>query len=197
MNKVAQILMDKAASLKESTPELVAVGLLKQAGLSEEDARVAVAQDAFEKQACFEMTHKGIDAEEASKLVKAAKVDIRGLPGITQETEEEMLASILEKAASYIEKQAAYIDMLEQAASEVHTEVVERIVEVEKPAMSESMTKLASIGAFTFEDLEALQSMSENVLTKVASAIEEPWELGKAAGVSRPKTDPLLEFILG
>jgi len=32
------------------------------------------------------------------------------------------------------------------------------------------------------------------VLDKVASALEPAWEMGKAAGVARPKTDPILEF---
>lgn len=197
MNKFAQVLIDKASELRGSTPELVAIGLLKEAGMQEEEARLTVAQDVMEKQAFSDLTYRGVDAEEAAKLVKAAKINVRDLPGMAQETEEEMIASVLEKAAAYIEKQAAYIEALE--SQPVHETVVEKVVEVEveKATMSDSMTKLASVGAFTYEDLAALESVPEEVLTKVASAMEEPWDLGRAAGISRPKTDPLLEFILG
>lgn len=199
MNKVSQILIEEATGLRESTPELVAVGILKQAGVSEEDARLVVAQDTMEKQAFSELTYRGVDAEEAAKLVKAANINVKELPGMSLETEEERLAEILEKAASFIEQQAAYIEQLEKAASEVKSTetIVERVVEVEKPELSEPMAKMASVGAFTFEDLEALKGMPEETLVKVANAMEEPWELGKAAGVARQKTDPLLEFILG
>lgn len=197
MNKVSEILLEKAAALRESTPELVAVGILKQAGMSEEEARYSVAQETMEKKAFSELTYRGIDAEEAVKLVKAANINVRDLTGVELETDEERLASILEKAAAFIEKQEAYIEELEKAASEVR--VVEKIVEVqvEAPEMSESLSKVAGVGAFTFEDLEALRNLPEETMSKVASAMEEPWELGKAAGVARQKTDPLLEFILG
>jgi hypothetical protein len=159
-----------------------------------------VAQDAMEKQAFAELTYKGIDADEALRLIKVANVNVAELPGVTAETVEERLAAVLEKAAAYIEKQAAYIAELEKTASEVHVveKVVEKIVEAPvEPEMPETITKMASVGSFTNEDLEALKAMPPELLTKVASAFEEPWEMGKAAGIARPKTDPLLEFLLG
>ena len=198
MNTVAQFLMEKAAELRESTPELVAVELLKQAGLSDQDARVTVAQDAMEKQACFELTYKGIDMEDAVKLVKAANINIKELSGFSLTSEEEELAGALEKAAGYINKQAEYIAQLEADLEKAASEGYEvRIVEVEKPSPSKTIEKIASVGAFTMDDLRALEEMPEELLTKMASAMEQPWEMGKAAGVSRPQTDPLLEFILG
>lgn len=198
MNTVAQFLIDEATNIRESSPELVAVELLKQAGVAEADAKNAVAQDTMEKKAFAELTYRGVDADEALRLIKVANINISDLPGMDLESEEDRTASILEKAAAYIEKQAAYIEELEKAAG--HIEYVDRVVEVPAPAevaLPESITKMASSGAFTFEDLEALKAMPEGILTKVASAFEEPWALGKAAGYARPKTDPLLEFLLG
>jgi uncharacterized protein YqfA (UPF0365 family) len=198
MNTVAQFLIEEATNIRESSPELVAVDLLKQAGVSEMDAKIAVAQDTMEKRAFTELTYKGIDADEALRLIKVANINITELPGVDVESEEDRLASILEKAAAYIEKQAAYIEELEKSAGRV--EYVDRVVEVQAPAepeMPEAFTKMASSGAFTFEDLEALKAMPPETLTKVASAFDEPWELGKGTGYARPKTDPLLEFLLG
>lgn len=197
MNTVAQFLIDEATNIRESSPELVAVDLLKQAGVSEQDAKLAVAQDAMEKKAFSELTYQGIDADEALRLIKVANINISELPGMSLESEDDRIASVLEKAAAYIEKQAAYIEHLEKQAGNI--EYVDRVVEVQVPAEETPahITKLAQSGAFTFEDLEALKAMPQDVLTKVASAFEEPWELGKAAGMARPKTDPLLEFLLG
>jgi hypothetical protein len=196
MNKVAEFLIEMASDLRSSSPELVAIGLLKQAGMAEDEARLAVAQDSMEKKACAELTYRGVDAEEAVKLVKAANVNVKDLTGVQFETEEERLAGLLEKAASYIESQAAYIADLEKTASEV--KVVERVVEVQvqEPEMPESFNKVASVCAMTFEDIEALKALPEETMSKIAAAVDEPWELGKAAGVARPVTDPLTEFLL-
>lgn len=198
MNTVAQFLIEEATNIRESSPELVAIDMLKQAGVSEQDAKIAVAQDAMEKTAFAELTYKGVDADEALRLIKVANINITELPGISIESEVDRLASILEKAAAYIEKQASYIEELEKSAGQV--QVVERVVEVQaavEPELPETITKMASSGAFTFEDLEALKAMPPETLTKVASAFDEPWELGRGAGMARPKTDPLLEFLLG
>ena len=81
MNTVAQFLIDEATNIRESSPELVAVDLLKQAGVSEQDAKLAVAQDAMEKKAFSELTYQGIDADEALRLIKVANVNISELPG--------------------------------------------------------------------------------------------------------------------
>lgn len=198
MNKVSQFLIEEAKGLRESSPELVAVELLKQAGIKEDDAKLAVAQDTFEKKACYELTYAGVDSEEAAKLVKAAKINVSELPDITFESEEERLASILEKAASFIEKQASYIEDLEKQAGQVRTIEVQVQVEAPKePELPRVITKMASVNALTFEDVEALRGLSQETLEKVASAMEEPWTMGKGIGIENPKTDPMLDFLLG
>ena len=197
MNKVAQFLIEEATDLRGSTPELVAVGLLKEAGFSDEAARIAVAQDSMEKQAFFELTHRGIDAEEASKLVKAAGINVKDLPGMSTETDEERLAEILEKAAAYIEQKDARITELETFIAnapefEKSAEVVQPV-----PMVEEAMTKIAKIGSLTFEDLEAIRAMPQETLTKMANAMEEPWQIGHSVGIPHKKTDPMLDFLLG
>ena len=197
MNKVAQFLIEEAADLRESTPELVAIGLLKEAGMSNLDARNAVAQDAMEKQAFFELTHNGIDAEEASKLVKAAGINVKDLPGMSTETDEERLAEILEKAAAYIEQKDSRIAELERFIADIpEFEKVAEVIQPE-PRVEEAMTKIAKVGNLTFEDLEAIRAMPEDTLTKMANAMEEPWQMGHSVGTPHKKTDPLLDFLLG
>lgn len=200
MDKVASILLDKASEIRQSSTDLVAIEHLKQAGVSEEDARYAVAQDKLEKVAHEELTYKGIDAEEAARLVKAANINVRDLQSISLIQEEEILADILEKAAQYIEAKVAEADALvarmadlEKTASEA---VAAAIEERSAPAMPEQITKLAGVGALTFDDIEALKAIPMETLTKVASAIEQPWEMGKAAGVARGAGDPFLDFCL-
>ena len=198
MNKVASILLDRAAELRQSTPEVVALAMLKQAGMSDEDARYAVAQDAMEKIASTELTYQGIDAESAAELVKAANIDVRTLSNVTLITEEEAMADLLEKAAGYINLQAEQIEALELGS--VHAAEAVRAAEADRAAVDafpEQITKMASIGALTFDDIEALKAMPSGTLSKIASAVDQPWEFGKAAGISNQTGDPILDFCLG
>lgn len=195
MNKVASVLLDKAAQLRQSTPELVAIGMLKQAGLDDSTARAHVMQESMEKAAAESLTYSGIDAEDAVRLVKAANINISELQGASLFTEEEALADVLEKAAEYIESQEAQIQALSDRSTEL--EKVASEASAPEPYLPETFTKMASVGAFTFDDLEALKAMPSDTLTKMASAFDKPWELGKAAGMSSSTGDPLLDFCLG
>lgn len=184
-------LREKAAELRSSTPELVAVDMLKKAGFEDKDARYHVAQVSMEKAACSALIDKGFDAEEAVKLVKAAGVDVKTLENLTFESPEEAFAEILEKAASAIDELSAKIETQEEEFEQVKV-----AYETPAPILPDNISKLAVSGQFTNEDLEAMMSMPSETLTKVAAAMDEPWGLGKAAGVERPVTDPLLEFLL-
>ncbi|HET8686053.1 MAG TPA: hypothetical protein VFM18_05235 [Methanosarcina sp.] len=202
MNKVASILRDRASEIRKSSPELVAVDLLKQAGLSEEDARLSVLQQSMEKTAAAELTYKGIDHEEAARLVKAANINVKELQGIVLETEEEGLANVLEKAAAFIEAQDEAIQSLqeqvanlEKVASDANAAVA--LAEADRDEVPDAITKLASVGALTFEDIEALKAVPVETLTKVASVMDQPWEMGKAAGASaQAAIDPIAAFCL-
>ncbi len=95
-----------------------------------------------------------------------------------------------EKAAEYIEAQDEYILDLEKTAAEGPAQASAK-VEKDSP-----LSKLASIG-FSQEEIEMMSQLPENLITKVASAGSQPWEMGSGTGLAREKTDPLLEFILG
>ncbi|MGN6514653.1 MAG: hypothetical protein ACTHLR_02295 [Rhizomicrobium sp.] len=200
MSNVANILRNKAAELR-ITPESIAIQMLKEAGLSEQDARYEVAQTLMEKEALSALTDKGIDMEEAVKLVKAANINVRELANIKLESETNPTADILEKAAAYIETlearvtvvetdNAQLVDDLEKAAS-ASTQIEAQ------PQLPERLNKMAAIGAFTNEDLAELKKINPEILTKVASAYEEPWGLGGPAGAARPDAvDPLTAWLM-
>lgn len=204
MTKVANILRERASEIRQSTPEIVAVELLKQAGMSDEDARFEVIQQGMEKAAAAELTYKGIDHEEAVRLVKAAGINVRELQGVSLATEEESLADLLEKAAAFINAQDEVIAELQAKAGEFEKAAADAQAAVEaaeatrsEPALPDSITKLAGIGALTFDDIEALKAVPAGTLTKVASAMEQPWEFGKAAGLARGTGDAILDFCMG
>jgi len=193
VSDIKQTLLKEAQALRASSPELVAIGLLKQAGLSDEDARAAVAQELIEKEACSALVGKGFDPEEAVKLVKAANVSVEGL---MDETPEEKLASLLEKAA---EQMQAMEDQIVGLGAEVEhvKQASDAALEQATRVIPEPISRLAIAGQFTNDDLEALMALPETVLTKVAAAAEEPWGMGKAAGFARPvEVDPLTQFLM-
>jgi methyl-accepting chemotaxis protein len=191
---VSQILKQRAEDLRLATPEAVAVEHLKQAGFTEADALTKVAQHIMEKEALSFLTMKGVDHEDAVKLVKAANINIGELTGFSTEKEEDPTVELLLKAAEYIEALELQID--EQ--KEELTKAASAIDQLEHPvAVDERLTKFASAAQFTREELAELQTLSPSVLTKMASAADEPWSMGSGSGYKRPVTDPLLEFLVG
>lgn len=198
MEKVASILKSKADELRSSTPELVAIHMLKQAGLSNEEARLQVAQTSMEKVACEALTFKGIDAEEAAKLVKAANINVRELQSLELSSPEEDMANFLDKAAAYVDALEDKVVQLESDLEKAAQAAVaaKEVKETIEDVVPEPLRKMASLGALSEEDMAALSVIPKDTLIKVASAVDEPWSLGQASGFARPKTDPLLEFLL-
>lgn len=202
MSNVANILRKQAEDLRV-TPETVAVQMLKEAGMSEDDARFEVAQAIMEKEAASALTSKGVDYDEAVKLVKAAGVNLRELQSVTLDVEDNTMAETLEKAASYVEKLEAHADSLEASNEALRADLEKMAEELERakanqavPEMPKTITKLASVGAFTRADLEELERMNPSTLEKVASAFDEPWGFGSPAGIAQPESDPIIDFIL-
>jgi len=193
MTQISQTLLDRAEELRLTNPEEVAVQLLKEAGFSDEDARISVAQHVMEKVAAQELVAmSGIDLDQAVTLVKAAGINIKELTSFQpQVSEVDPTIELLQKAAEYIECLEAE---LATAKDDIEKIAQESIPEVKLP---ETIEKYATAGAFTFEDLEQLKAVSPEVMTKLAAAMDEPWEMGRGEGYARPQTDPLLEFMLG
>lgn len=201
MSKVSTILLDHAKALSE-TEESVAVDLLKQAGLTEEDARFEVAQALMEKEAYSALVNKGVDYDEAVRLVKAANVNVRDLGSFSVITEEKSdTVAVLEKAASYITELESYVASLEKKAGDLEEELEKAASQghvTPEPARQElpaGLNKLASVGAFTNSDLAELQAMSPHILTKIASAVEEPRAMGGPVGRPKPTVDPLVAWL--
>lgn len=193
MSQLSQLLREKAEEIRLSSPTEVAVEHLKQAGFSEEDARLNVAQHLMEKEAANTLVQAGVDIEQAVSMVKAAGINLKDLVSYEPEAEEAHPSiELLKQAAEYIESLEAELAGKEAEIEKVAAEIAAKEIELPEP-----IVKAASNGAFTFEDLAELQKMDHGVLQKVASAIEEPWSMGTATGIARPKTDPLLEFMLG
>lgn len=173
-----------------------AVELLKQAGLDETTARAEVLQMEMEKEAAEHLIMSGIDVDKAVAMVKAANINVKALASVSLTKE----ASAVEASpeAELLIKVAEYIESLEEEVSNLKSmvKVAEANVPGKEVKLPQSMEKVAKSGMLTRDDLIELQGVSATVLNKVASALEPAWEMGKAAGVARPKTDPILEFAL-
>lgn len=209
MSQIADILRKKAEEFKATSPESIAVGMLKQAGFDETEAKYLVAQETMEKEAARVLMDKGVDVHEAVKLVKAANINVRELQSFdvsTFATEDETDSDLLVKAASYIEaletESAALSRKVEKLAFEkkaAEDRAVGLISEnefVEKQAAEKHLGKLNQSGAFTFEDLEQLKMVSPDVLQKVASIADSVPSMGGGSGIPTLKSDPLLDFLL-
>lgn len=187
-----ELLLKAAAHIRASSPELVAVGHLKAAGYSEDQAKGLIFQESMEKAAFVALSNKGFDPEEAAKLVKAANIDVKALAGVSLDSYEEEVASLLEKAAKDLAKLEGRVQELSSSEAALQKQAGEHEQTI---ALPDSVSRLATSGAFTYDDLQALQSLNSDVLTKVAAAIDEPWGMGKAVGVARAVTDPLFDFL--
>ena len=188
MSQLSQELRDLAATFAANSETEIAVGHLKEAGLSEQDARIQVLQMEMEKEAAEHLVMQGIDIERAVSMVKAAGVDVKALTTVNLEPEVNPVAEMLDKVASYVED-------LEHKVAEL-----EAAVPVPEIKLPEVFTKAASSGALTFEDLEEIKGLNTHTLEKMASAFshsEQSWEMGAGSGHARPKTDAILEFCLG
>lgn len=194
-------LMKQAAEVRASSPPLVAIDMLKQAGISEDVARVEVAQSEMEKSAASTLSATGIDYDEALKLVKQAGVKVKDLKSYAPaKSNEEILWESLTKMASDAQ---ALEQELAKAQSE-STHFAERASSLEKVASrredeSDPMSRLAQTGDFTNADLDAMLKLAPETLMKVASmADQQPWAMGRVSGVGRPEaTDPLTSFLMG
>ena len=198
MNTIQQALLECAASLRarDLTPEDIAVQtLVKQAGLSEPEARQLVARDQLEKSACAALAAKGVDHEQAARMVKAAKLDISDLVS-TPTQKSNPLAEILEKTAQHL-------DALEQRLAFLEDEN-DTLDQLQKQASVDAMTlpgpidNLRKEGAFTKEDLLQLQTMEPVLLNKIASASTgQDWGMGSASGkMDVSTTDSFTRFLL-
>jgi len=195
--KISTQLIQLRDKIVADSPNVVAIEMLKKAGFSADQARTEVAQRAMEKEAANHLMATGIDYDAALSMVKVANVKIGDMKEFKPEpSAEELLVESLTKAASAVEDLEEVVDerdaLLEKVAA-----LEAQIAETESMAMpSEPITKLAKSGAFTNADLAALRSLPTDTLTKLASSTEEPWSMGKQAGLSVDSLDPIAQFCM-
>lgn len=192
MSQLSQTLLQAAEDIRLNSPTESAVEHLKQAGFSEEDARLNVAQHIMEKEATSALASAGVDIEQAVSMVKAAGINLKDLMSFELDVEE------LHPSVELLKQAAHYIDALESQVEHLQEDLDKSANDksISEIVLPESFTKAASVGAFTQEDLLELQKMDQGVLSKIASAMDEPWSMGSGSGMIRTKTDPLSDWLM-
>lgn len=157
------------------------IELLKQASGLEKKAYADYVAN-FTKAGIVALVQGGVAFEKAAGMMKEACEKDTSLAARS------LNAQAFEKAAEHIEQLEARLAELEKVAGEA-------IVEAKKNDEKDPLHKLASIG-FTDEEIAMMSQLPHNLVEKVASSNSRPHEMGGAVGMSREKTDPLLEFLL-
>jgi hypothetical protein len=152
----------------------------------------------------------GIRSTFDFSLVKEAALKSLADKGVTEEQLGSVLndlevqhtpahaAQMLDHAAEF-EKQANILEMSAAAFDELSAKLQsseDKVAELEKAAsVSPTIDVLKSKGQFSDSDLEALKSLPEGTLSKIASANQDPWDLGQATKLSASSVDPILAFV--
>lgn len=147
----------------------------------------------LEKKAYFEYV-KSYSSAGIAALAKGGLSLEKAAAIIKEACQKDSKATNLKTTSQIFEKAAEYVKSLETELGEFKkfAETVEAEKKIEE---STPMNKLANLG-FSKEELTYINSLPENLVTKVASIGAKPWEMGGGVGIPREKTDPLLEFIL-
>ena len=150
----------------------------------------------MEKKAYYDYV-KAFASSGISTLVKGGVGFDKAAQLMKESCEKDTKIKQLGLSASAFEKAAEYVTELEDKVTELE-KIAGAFVHQEEVSQSKPLSKLASIG-FTQEEIEHMTSLPENLIEKLASSTggAKPWEMGSGAGMSREKTDPLLEFMLG
>lgn len=147
----------------------------------------------LEKKAYFEYV-KSFSSSGIATLVKGGVSLEKAASLVKEACQKDAKAIRLSEASNLFEKVAEHVAELEAKLEELE-KFAEKVEEEKTIEESTPLNKLASIG-FTKEELAYMNSLPDNLVEKVASIGNKPWEMGVGVGVAREKTDPLLEFIL-
>ncbi len=133
------------------------------------------------------LADKGVSEEQIGSVLNDLEVQHTPAHAV------EMLshAAEFEKQAGILEKVAAAFDDLSAKLQSSEDKVAEL---VKAAAVSPQMDVLKSKGQFSDSELEALKSLPEGTLSKIASANQDPWDLGQATRQSAASVDPILAF---
>lgn len=135
------------------------------------------------------LSEKGVDLTQAEGMLQGYEKEF------TPSHAGEMLqaAAAFEKEANVLEKCADVIDNLSAKLQSSE----EQVAKLTKAAtVNPQLDVLKSKGGFSEIDLEALKSLPESTLNKIASS-QDPWDLGRAThGQSASSVDPMVAFLL-
>jgi hypothetical protein len=194
---LSEKLLKQAAAIRASSSSLVALDMLKQAGVSEDLARAEVAQSEMEKSAASTLSQTGIDYDEALKLVKNAGVKLTEMANYqpTKSVEEELWESLTKMAseAKALEDELGKV-RVDALGYSARVESLEKVAE-RREDTTDPVARLAQSGDFTNADLEALLKLGPETLTKVASMADgaQPWAMGRVSGQGQAEPIDALE----
>lgn len=136
------------------------------------------------------LAENGVDASQAEEIL--AGYEEKFTPGHAAEMLQH--AATFEKEAGILSKSADVIDELSAKLQSSE----ETITDLQKSAsVAPTLDALKSKGDWTDSDWEALKSLPEGTLNKIASSQQDPWDLGKASnGQSSRGVDPFVDFCL-
>ena len=153
---------------------------------------------------------EGIRSAYDFSMVKEATLKSLADNGVTEDQVGSMLselelthtpphaAEMLQHAAEF-EKQAGILEKVASVFDELSAKLQsseDKVAELEKAAsVSPTMDVLKSKGVYSESELEALKSLPEGTLNKIASANQDPWDLGQATKQNASAGDPLLAFL--
>lgn len=138
------------------------------------------------------LTSTGINNSDAEGLLD--NLAERAYPNLVADLEKAAqlahISSILEKAAQYITELEVKLDSNEAEIEGLHKTASDAV-------KAPSVEALTGTGAFSSEDLEALNSLGNDTLSKVAGlADNQPWNLGGPSDRMSGGQDALAEFLL-
>lgn len=198
--KLSEQLLKKAEYFKSRSPKLIAVELLKQAGLGEDTAKRELAIEEMEKSAASSLVDAGIDYDEAVRMVKLAGEDEKVTSGnFSLDSFGEAFDALMKVASQVAELEA----QLEQATAETSI-LIEKVAAYEE-ALNEQvpqletdpvLEKVAAAHDLDVEEISTLKTLPANLLEKLASGQHSVPSLGRPGGRTVYR-DPLDEFLFG
>lgn len=198
--KLSEQLLKKAEYFKSRSPQLIALELLKQAGLDEDTAKRELAIEEMEKSAASSLVDAGIDYDEAVRMVKVAGEDTKITSGnFSLDSFGEAFDALMKVAGQVAELEA----QLEQSATENST-LIEKVAAYEE-ALNEQvpqvetdpvLEKVAAAHNLDVEEVSTLKTLPSHLLEKLASGQHSVPSMGRPGGRTVFR-DAMDEFLFG
>lgn len=160
-----------------------------------------------------ELAKQASDKQNEWQMIKSAAVSTLSSKGISTSDAEGLLNNLAERAypnleadleksaqlahiSSILEKAAQYVIELETKISDKEAEIEGMQKAASNATKAPSVEALGGTGAFTNEDLEALNQLDTSTLSKVAGLADQtPWNLGGPSDRISGGMDALTEFL--